>query len=66
METKLDETFLLVFSQSSENFSGIQQMGVAVDSVGIVSQQGEINQETEPIAVDKEKKCQKGLDTCFR
>lgn len=47
---QLDERLLLVFLERSENLSGVQQMGVCVDLVGVVGEDGGIEQQHDPMA----------------
>lgn len=66
MEPKFDKALLLVSAESSEDLGGIEQMVVLVDSIGVPSKQGHIDQETEPVAVDEEQNSQQRLNGRFR
>ena len=66
METQLDERLLLVLGQGSENLGSIQEMVLVEELVDVVGQQGEVQQEGEPVAIDQEQSSDEGMQTGFR
>lgn len=66
METQLEETFLLVLGQSSENLCGIQQVVLCVKLVDIVCKQWQVEQEAEPVSIDQEQCSNERMQTSFR
>ena len=65
METQLEETFSLVFAQSSEYFGGIQHVVVRVKLVGVEGEQWQIEQEGEPVSIDQEQEGQETMKSGF-
>lgn len=61
VETQLDETLLLMLGQGSEDLGGIQQVVLGGHLVDVVSKQWQVQQEHEPVSVDKEKHSHDGM-----
>lgn len=54
METELDEGFLLVDIELSENFGGIKKMCVIDNLLNIECHKWQVENERNPVTVDKE------------
>ena len=54
MESQFDEGLLLLLVQSSEDFSGIQQVVVLGDLHRVEDNQWQVQQEREPVSCDQE------------
>lgn len=65
VETQLEETFLLVFGQSSKDLSSIQQVVFFVKFVDVESKQWQIEQKGKPVPIDQEQNGQKSMDGGF-
>lgn len=65
VETQLEETFLLVFGQSSKDLSSIQQVVFFVKFVDVESKQWQIEQKGKPVPIDQEQNGQKSMDWGF-
>lgn len=52
--------------QLPENLRSIQQMGVVNDLVNVVSEERQVEDERDPVAVDQEQEGEETVDGCFR
>jgi len=66
METELDERFLLVDVEFSEDLSGIQKMCVVNDLLDIECHKWQIEDERNPVPVDEEQDSQEPMNRRFR
>lgn len=64
--SQLDKALLLVLLERSENLSGVQQVGVCVNLVGVVGENGGIEQQHNPMACEQEHNGQSCVSRSFR
>lgn len=65
VETQLDERFLLVHIQLAENLGRIQQVLVVVDLLRIEGEEGQVQDNRKPVAIDHEEEGQESVDGSF-
>ena len=61
METQLEETFLLVLGQGSEDLSGIQQVVLVDKLVDIERQNRQVQQKHKPVAIHQKENGQESM-----
>lgn len=57
--------YLLMHVQLAEDLRGIQQMGVVNDLVDIVSQERQVEDESDPVAIDQEQEGEEAVNGGF-
>lgn len=65
MEAQLDKGLLLVLGQGSEYLCSVQQMVLVDKLVDVVSQQGQVQQECKPEAVEQKQHREEGMNSCL-
>lgn len=66
VEAELDERFLLVYVELSENLSGIQKVLVLEDLLCVPCKQRQVEDQGEPVTVDEEQDSEESVDSSFR
>lgn len=65
VEAELGEGFLLVNVKLAENLSGVQEVGVVNDLLDVPGNKGHVEDERQPVTVDKEKEGQETVNGDF-
>jgi len=63
VETELDEGFLLVSVERPENFGCVEEMCVIEDLLDVKSQQRQVEDQSDPIAVDQKQDSQECVNS---
>jgi len=66
METELEKGFLLVYIQLPEDLSGVQKMCVIQDFLDVEGEERCVEEQRDPVAIDKEEEGQEAMDGSFR
>jgi len=65
VESELDERFFLVHIQLSEDFSGIEKMGVINNLLDIEGKEWKVENQRNPISIDEEQKGEETMNRSF-
>jgi hypothetical protein len=66
MESKLEERFLLVDIELSEDLRSIKKMSVVEDLLCIECKEWQVEKKSYPVPIDQEHERKEGMDSCFR
>jgi len=66
MEAKLYERLLLVHIQFPENLRGVEEMLVFKDLLRVPCQEGQVQEEGQPVSVDEKEDSEEAMDGGFR
>lgn len=65
VEGELDEGFLFVYVELAEDLGGVEQMGVVDDLLDVPSEERQVENQRQPVTVDKEQEGEEAVDSGF-